>query len=117
MRKSSDPGQMTLLDLISPQTRTCERCGGTILPPTIGGVPRGTCHCSREPAPEKVVRSEPKECCKKVIAAYERDYPHAERAKAFGVASVNRGSRVALFCKTCEARLEFAGTWIREGGL
>jgi len=25
----------------------CLACGGTILPATIGGVPRGTCHCKR----------------------------------------------------------------------
>lgn len=23
----------------------CARCGGTVLAPTRGGVPRGTCHC------------------------------------------------------------------------
>ncbi len=27
----------------------CVRCKGTILAPTIRGVPRGTCHCPREP--------------------------------------------------------------------
>jgi len=24
----------------------CRTCGGTILPPTRGGVPRGSCHCT-----------------------------------------------------------------------
>jgi hypothetical protein len=30
----------------------CLACGGTILRPTIDGVPRGTCHCAH--APERV---------------------------------------------------------------
>ncbi|MGH2406354.1 MAG: hypothetical protein ACRDGN_18110 [bacterium] len=32
---------------VRPLPSTCETCGGTILAPTIGGVPRGTCYCPR----------------------------------------------------------------------
>jgi len=115
MTKSNDPRQITLLDLVSQ--KVCERCGGTILAPTIGGVRRGTCHCpSAEDVAPRMVRGKPKDCCLKVIAHYERDYPNAEVAKQRGASSVNRGSRVALHCKECTARLEFDGKWIREAG-
>ncbi len=113
--KRSDPSQITLLDLVSQ--KVCERCGGTILAPTVRGVPRGSCHCpSAAEAEVKMVRGKPKDCCWKVIAAYERDYPDAEVAKKRGASSVNRGSRVALHCETCTARLEYTGKWIREAG-
>jgi hypothetical protein len=29
--------------------RTCTTCGGTLLPPSISGAERGSCHCPRGP--------------------------------------------------------------------
>lgn len=33
---------------------TCEKCGGTILDPSIGGARRGTCNC-KEPKPVETI--------------------------------------------------------------
>jgi hypothetical protein len=36
---------------VCPPRLTCQECGGTILPPTLQGAPRGTCHCPANVAP------------------------------------------------------------------
>ncbi len=114
----------TLFDLVPNAPRLCTKCGGTILAPTIGGVPRGTCHCPENLSKEasaadrvtdwtaeriQVVKSDPQDCCKQVIAHYEGlDDAQAEIAK-------QRGG-VALYCPTCKSRVTFtAGKWQREG--
>lgn len=108
---------MTLLDFVP---RTCEKCGGTILAPTIGGVPRGTCHCPanrltdwggeavRITRPEPIKRGPPAECCLQLIESYESiDRVSAEVAKARG--------GVALFCPTCKGRVTYSDNkWQRE---
>lgn len=111
--KKNDPRQMTLLDLVSPATRTCADCGGTILAPTIGGVRRGSCHCKPERKP--IEKSAPRECCLAVIATYET-LGGGEMAR---VAKSRVGhAPVRLFCKVCIAGLQHdrqTDTWIREG--
>jgi hypothetical protein len=73
----------------------CAKCGGTILAPTVRGVPRGTCRCPRFPA-----------CCLAMIARYE--------AMEISVAAKARGG-VALHCDGCAARVTFNNEWRREG--
>lgn len=117
----------TLFDLVPNAPRLCSDCGGTILAPTIGGVPRGTCHCPfnlvkgsvAERTTDwtvervKVVKSDPRECCKQVIAQYE-SIDGAEIAKARHAAGT--ASPVALFCPECKSCVTFIdGKWQREG--
>jgi hypothetical protein len=75
----------------------CGTCGGTVLPPTLNGVPRGTCHCP--PGLDAIPA-----CCRAVIARYE--------ATDAAVAMARGG--VALYCATCKARITFNGRWRRE---
>lgn len=122
-RKEKHPGQLTLLDLVP---LNCAECGGTILPPTIGGVPRGTCHCpsnlSKAAAAQRVTDwtadqvttawvkgQDPRECCMQVVAQYE-----GVDAEMAAVAKQRGG--VALFCPQCHSRVTFSdGKWQREG--
>lgn len=118
---------MTLFDLVPDAPRLCSKCDGTILAPTIDGVPRGTCHCPENlsrPANRItdwnaesvqiarlpwVTRQDPRDCCKKVIVRYEGvDHEMAIVAK-------QRGG-VALHCEKCHSRVTFSdGRWWREG--
>ena len=118
MRKI-DPTQMTLLDLVSPTTCVCETCGGTILPPTIGGVARGSCHCSTAPARVKAVKSAPQECCTRVIATYEAIGGGELATVAKHRVTVLGYTPICLYCKACTARMVYDvdGKWTREGGL
>lgn len=117
MKKKADVNQLGLLEQVqAPQT--CGVCGGTILAPTIGGVPRGTCRCARggdrftdwsaeQVRQPRVSRGKPLPCCFAVIERYESvDREQAEIAK-------QRGG-VALFCNQCECRVTFDGKWYRE---
>jgi len=52
---------------------TCPRCGGTILPPSIGGAKRGTCHCRKN-----VTTTQEEQMSKKT----KRDHGTAEDPKA-----------------------------------
>jgi len=113
--KSKQSGQLTLLDLIP---RTCETCGGTILAPTRGGVPRGTCSCPREAerftdwTAERgrlVKRGDPHDCCMELIALYESIDPEV------ATVAKQRGG-IALYCPQCYARVTFVdGKWQSEG--
>lgn len=96
---------MTLLDQVVRAVGTCKTCGGTILSATVKGVSRGSCHCTGTPS--KPVGSAPRDCCKAVIAEYE---------SVDGTAVAKQRGGVALFCRACHARLEYADRWTRIGG-
>lgn len=34
--------------------KICPKCGGTILPPSVGGAKRGTCHCPENMSSEEI---------------------------------------------------------------
>ena len=116
-RNKPDPAQVNLLDQI--HGRTCPTCGGTILQPTMGGVPRGTCRCQSEAAQterftdwsaariQTVKGLALNDCCSRLVAKYE-EYDRAAECKSRG--------GVALYCPECESRVVFAdGRWQREG--
>ena len=120
MKKNAPQGP-TLFDLVPDAPRLCKECGGTILAPTIGGVPRGTCRCPRADATKRVTDWSSVEvyrplktlpllaCCEKLIERYEAIDP------VFASIAKKRGG-VALYCSECTSRVEFSdGAWQRKG--
>src|SRR2546427_801578 len=72
----------------------CRACSGTVLPPSVGGAKRGTCHCPENLNPEETMSKKPNDTTSAEPVAPEKVEPRAPKPIEFGPDSEVRAAKV-----------------------